>query len=101
MVQPEPEGFVVPVDIKKFCHPELMASIRGARSLPCGLGQVSQQPPWPAQPAADSRASDRRTGGRLRPSPRLYFPPWHRRPELIYKRQRHDFWRFSLGCDVE
>lgn len=55
MVQLEPESFVVPMAIPEFCHPGLMASIRAARSLPYGLGQVSQQLPWPEQPAGEQQ----------------------------------------------
>lgn len=55
MVQPETEGFVVPVDIKEFHHPGLMASFREAKLLPYGLGQVSQQLPWPEQPAGEQQ----------------------------------------------
>lgn len=81
MVQPEPEGFVVLMDIKEFCHPELMASIRVARSLPYGLGQVSQQLPWPEQPAAEQQGI--RTGTQDEAS--IHHPECISRPGTDYQ----------------
>lgn len=85
MVQPEPGGFVAPADVQESCHPGGMASIPAARSLPYGVGRVSQQLLCPEQPVRDSRALGQEHRKSLHPSPGVYFPPWHQNQGCVYK----------------